>query len=203
MNEQEFRERFERAVGAPPLLDRAKLAAAIQNPRKSSSAVALGSIAATLAIIAAGVFTGWRLLTPSRGTAGHPPVSRSSSTPAPTSGNTRLVCGVIPVIVQLESGPPGKLAYGTGFLDTSTGHFTADTSASISGLPGGDFPGTIAKPPQPSHPSFYSWALRRWLPVLASEVSVHRVILPMASSARLGSITRWTELRLGETAASG
>jgi hypothetical protein len=137
---------------------------ALSNAGRRGRFLAVGPIVATVGLVLVAAFTGWRLVGQSSRTAEPRPTNNAPSA-TPAIGATPSVCSVMPVIVQLESGPPGQYRYPAGFLDTSTGTYTPDPTASVAGLPGGDFPGTDAKPPQPSHPTFYSWALRRWLPV--------------------------------------
>jgi hypothetical protein len=73
----------------------------------------------------------------------------------------------LPVVVTSEAAPPATLATEVGFVDTSTGRYTKDASASVAGLPGGDSPGSDTKPgsARPAEPTYYSSRLRHWLPV--------------------------------------
>jgi hypothetical protein len=73
----------------------------------------------------------------------------------------------LPVVVTSEAGPPSQLATEAGFVDTSTGRYVKDASASVAGLPGGASPGSGTKPGSagPAVPTEYSAPLRRWLPV--------------------------------------
>jgi hypothetical protein len=78
----------------------------------------------------------------------------------------------LPVVVMLEGRPPQpQLKTEAGFVDTRSGQYTKDGSASVAGLPGGGFPGTSLKPSQPSAPVQYSDALRRWIPVGGSSLA--------------------------------
>jgi hypothetical protein len=78
----------------------------------------------------------------------------------------------LPVVVMLEGRPPQpQLKTEAGFVDTRSGQYAKDGSASVAGLPGGGFPGTSLKPSQPSAPVQYSDALRRWIPVWGSSLA--------------------------------
>jgi hypothetical protein len=78
----------------------------------------------------------------------------------------------LPVVVMLEARPPQpQVKTEAGFVDTRSGRYTRDGSASVAGLPGGGSPGTSLKPSQPSAPVQYSEALRRWLPIGGSSVA--------------------------------
>jgi hypothetical protein len=98
------------------------------------------------------------------------PAASPSPSPIPTPRplavdpfNCRL-----PVLVELGSGPPSHVANEVGFIDTHTGRYVRDRSASVAGLPGDASPsGTslLAKP------ASYSAAARRWLPVSAPQVA--------------------------------
>lgn len=164
MNEREFRDRVKHALGTPPGVDLARIQSGVANAGRRGRLAAAGPIAVTIVLIVVGAFTGWRLVGPPQRTAA-PRTSISPPSPPATPAGTPSVCTVMPAQVELESEPPGQLAYVLGFLDTSSGAFTADRTASVAGLPGGGFPGTVAKPSAPSHPTFYSWTLHRWLPV--------------------------------------
>src|SRR6202011_2337869 len=52
-----------------------------------------------------------------------------------------------------------------GFVDTRTGQYVKDNSASIAGLPGGAFEGTDVKRFRAAAPVYYSEVVKRWLPV--------------------------------------
>ena len=70
----------------------------------------------------------------------------------------------LPVVAIRESGPPTQMDSQAGFVDTKTGAFTKDTSASVAGLPGGGSAGSSLKAAQPSVPQQYSPGVKRWLP---------------------------------------
>lgn len=72
----------------------------------------------------------------------------------------------LPVVVMRESGRPKPQGVSeVGFVNTATGQYSKDPSASVQGLPGGGSPATIMKPGGPAMPAWYSPALGRWLPV--------------------------------------
>lgn len=78
----------------------------------------------------------------------------------------------LPVLLSLEAGPPSPVYQNeAGFVDTRTGRYVADATASVAGLPGGGSPGTNIKPAFPASPTSYDAALGRWLPVDRASVS--------------------------------
>lgn len=90
-------------------------------------------------------------------------VPSAHSTPASAAvdpTNCRL-----PVVVTLEAGPPARLETEAGFVETRTGRYIRDGSASVAGLPGGGSPGSDMKPSRPAAPASYSKSFHRWLPV--------------------------------------
>jgi len=90
-----------------------------------------------------------------------PAVTATVVPTAVNASNCRL-----PVIVMRESGRPRPQGVSeVGFVDTATGQYSKDASASVQGLPGGGSPPTIMKTGQPAMPAWYSHALGRWLPV--------------------------------------
>src|SRR4030088_1334816 len=92
------------------------------------------------------------------------PAVTPSASPAPVvvdPSSCRL-----PVSVERGSGPPSRLANEVGFIDTRTGRYTRDASASVSGPPGRD---PLAGASDVA--TYYSPALKRWLPVSAGEVA--------------------------------
>ena len=76
-----------------------------------------------------------------------------------------------------------------GFVNTATGQYTKDASASVAGLPGCESAPTIMKPGRLSTPAAYSQALGRWLPVDSKSVApdglsyVWERLLPAGSNA--------------------
>lgn len=167
MNEEQFRERFRRALGEPAPSDlRSRLEAGLSARRSRPFSSALGLIAATLWLLIVAGFLGWRLY--ERATS---PATVKPSTPAtaaPTSAMDPSNCR-LPVVVIPASGP--LTATEVGFVDTRTGQYVKDSAASIAGLPGGAFEGTNVKPPLPAAPAHYCAAARRWLPVSGSSVA--------------------------------
>lgn len=132
---------------------------------------AFGPIAATLALVVVGGVVGWRLVSQHAVT---PSVVKPSATATalPTVAVIDPLNCRLPVFVTLESGPPLQLKREAGFIDTHTGHYAIDRSASVAGLPGGGSPGTTSgKPAQPATPLWYSESLGRWLPVGPPAVS--------------------------------
>ncbi|HET9847750.1 MAG TPA: hypothetical protein VFR68_04255, partial [Candidatus Dormibacteraeota bacterium] len=172
MREEEFKERFQQAVGPAPAINRARLETALSGPARASRSLALGSIAATVALVAVAGFAGWRLVDQhTRSAASKPSPVAATLTPAISALNVAAPGCRMPVVVSLESGPPGQLQIRAGFINTGTGQYTPDPSASVAGLPGGALIGTKVKPSRPSAPSFYSETLHRWLPVDHRSVS--------------------------------
>jgi len=142
---------------------------AARETRGSTRRLPLRSLALTVGLVLVAAFAGWRLTEQHVRSASVTP-SPANATAAPFVASGQTQCRM-PVVVMLESGPPGQGQTGTGFLDTGTGQYTADPTASVAGLPGGAFAGTVGKPPSPSTPVFYSESLHRWLPVEGSNVS--------------------------------
>ncbi len=101
----------------------------------------------------------------------HARISSPTFTPASTPG-TKVPVVVdpsncrLPVSVERGGGTPYQLAGEVGFVDTRTGRYTRDASASVAGLPGRD-PLAGAS----DVPSYYSPVVRRWLPVSAGQVA--------------------------------
>lgn len=138
-------------------------------PRLTS---AFGPIAASLALVMVAGVVGWRLVGQRATTEGPLKPSISANARPTVAGIDPLNCK-LPVLVTSEAGPPvPQLKREVGFIDTHTGHYTKDGSASVAGLPGGGSPGTTSgKPAQPSTPLWYSASLGRWLPVYSPSVS--------------------------------
>jgi hypothetical protein len=175
VNEEQFRERFREAIGTAPVSDLSRrIEAALSASPARRRRLALGSIAATLALVLVGTFAGWRLIGQHARPASVKALpTRTAPTPAAAASNVALPVCRMPVIVSLESGPPAQLQTGPGFITTETGQYTPDSSASVTGLPGGAVIGTNLKPnsSRSAAPAFYSESLRRWLPVDARSVS--------------------------------
>lgn len=165
MNEEEFRTRLRGALGEPPSSDlrrglEARLTAGPTRPRSS----VLGPLAATLALLTIASVVGWRLVY--QRTNVPATVKRSTvATPLPTAPAVDPLSCRLPVVIMRESGPPGQLTTEAGFVDTRSGQYAKDTSASIAGLPGGAFEGTDVKPFRAAAPVYYSEVVKRWLPM--------------------------------------
>jgi hypothetical protein len=87
------------------------------------------------------------------------PSPSPAATPTPQAVNPSDC--LLPVQVESGSGPPSRVAYQVGFVNTRTGMYTRDITASVNGLPGREPSGNAYGPP----PTSYSPALQRWLPV--------------------------------------
>jgi hypothetical protein len=168
MNEEQFRTRLRGALGEPPASDltrglEARLSA---GPARRASSV-LGPLAATLALLTIAGAVGWRLIY--QRTNAPATVKGSIATAAPTVVPTAAAVDPLncrlPVVIMRESGPPGQFASEPGFVDTRSGQYVKDTTASIAGLPGGTFEGTDVKPFRAAAPAYYSQDVKRWLPV--------------------------------------
>ena len=167
MNEEQFRTRLQGALGDPPPGDlrrglEARLAARARRPRYS----VLGPLAATLALLTIAGAVGWRLVyqrTNAPATVKHSMVA--TPTLVPTAATVDPLNCRLPVVILRESGPPMQFVTEPGFVETRTGQYTKDTSASIAGLPGGAFEGTDVKPSRGSAPAWYDDVVKRWLPV--------------------------------------
>jgi hypothetical protein len=165
MNEDQFRRRLRGALGEPPPSDlrRGLEARLTADPARPSSSV-LGPLAATLALLTIAAAVGWRLVY--QRTNVPATVKRSTvATPLPTAAAVDPLNCRLPVVIMRESGPPGQLVTEPGFVDTSTGQYVKDSSASIAGLPGGAFEGTDVKPFRAAAPVYYSEVVKRWLPM--------------------------------------
>jgi hypothetical protein len=94
----------------------------------------------------------------------HVRISSPTLTPASTPG-TKVPVVVdpsncrLPITVERGAGPPSQLAREVGFVDTRSGRYTNDASASVAGLPG-RASGSGAS----DVPGYYSAAVQRWLP---------------------------------------
>ena len=165
MNEEQFRTRLRDALGEPPPADlrRGVEARLTAGPSRHRSSV-LGPLAATLAFLTIAGAVGWRLVylrTNAPATVNRPTVA----TPAPSAAAVDPLNCRLPVVITRESGPPLQLVTEPGFVDTRTGQYVKDNSASIAGLPGGAFEGTDVKPFRAAAPVYYSEVVKRWLPV--------------------------------------
>jgi hypothetical protein len=126
----------------------------------------LGPLAATLALLTIAGAVGWRLVY--QRTNAPATVKRATATAAPLVPTAAAIDPLncrLPVVITRESGPPLQLVTEPGFVDTRTGQYVKDNSASIAGLPGGAFEGTDVKPFRAAAPVYYSEVVKRWLPV--------------------------------------
>ena len=173
MNEEQFRERLKEALGSTPVSDLSgRIEAAVAGPRSRPRLRPIGSLAATAAILLVGVFAGWRLVDQHRQPASVKAGVKGIPTAVPSVNHSaNLAVCRMPVVVMQESGPPGQLRNEAGFIDTGTGQYTTDRSASVVGLPGGAFVGSDVKPSRPATPAFFSEILHRWLPVDERSIS--------------------------------
>jgi hypothetical protein len=170
MNETRFRNLINGAIGdepAPPWLAakvRGRLLAPTGNQMRGRVMLA---IAAMAILLIAGLVE--QQIVTRRSAVITVPAATPSATPAPSPvaaldpSNCRL-----PVVVERGSGPPTQLATEVGFVDTRTGLYTKDDSASVAGLP-------VSSPPwgpvDKGSAAYYSWALHRWLPVGAPQIA--------------------------------
>jgi hypothetical protein len=168
VNEHEFKTRFRHAVGEPPPMDVHRLEALLGARPRRRWPGAIGSIAATLVILTAGAWAGWRLVLERNII---PAAPTPSATPQPTPAAVDASHCRLPVVVRRESGPPGQVATEPGFVDTRTGTYVTDRAASIAGLPGGAFEGTDVKPAYPAAAAWYDETVGRWLPVAPPAVA--------------------------------
>jgi hypothetical protein len=172
MNEQQFRMRLRGALGEPPPGDlrrglEARLAAGPSRPRLS----ALGPLAATLALLIVAGAVGWRLVYQRTNAPANDKGSTAVPKPVATSAAVDPLNCRLPVVIMRESGPPGQMVTEPGFVDTRSGQYVKDNTASIAGLPGGAFEGTDVKPSRPAAPVYYSDVAKRWLPVSRTVVA--------------------------------
>jgi hypothetical protein len=132
-------------------------------PSRRRLTSAFGPIAATLALVMVAGVVGWRLVGQRATTQG--PVNASPTETVPNAAVVDPMNCKLPVVVLRQAGPPGQQRREVGFVDTHSGRYTMDGSASIGGLPGGGFGAIAGKPAQPAMPVSYSPPLGRWLPV--------------------------------------
>jgi hypothetical protein len=138
-------------------------------PSRRRLASAFGPIAATLALVMVAGVVGWRLVGQRSTTEG--PVKPPTLKTVPNASVVDPSNCKLPVVVLLQAGPPGQQRREVGFVDTHSGRYAMDGSASVAGLPGGGFGAIAGKPAQASQPVWYSASLRRWLPVGGNNVA--------------------------------
>jgi hypothetical protein len=139
-------------------------------PPRRRLASAFGPIAATVALVMVAGAVGWRLAG-QEGTTEHPVKPSVTAKGLPTAAVVDPLNCTLPVVVLLQAGPPGQQRREVGFIDTHSGQYARDGSASVAGLPGGGFGPVAGKPAQPATPVSYSASLGRWLPVFPASVS--------------------------------
>ncbi len=139
-------------------------------PSRRRLAPVFGAVAATLALVMVAGVVGWRLVS-QRATTPSVVKPSATATARPTVAAIDPLNCRLPVVVLLQAGPPGQQRQEVGFIETRTGQYAKDESASVAGLPGGGSPAIAGKPAQPATPWSYSASLGRWLPVLPFSVS--------------------------------
>lgn len=94
--------------------------------------------------------------------------ARPTPIPTTTRASIDLPKCRLPVMVTIGA----QLKSEVGFVDTRSGHYTKDGSASVAGLPVREGGISVGKPPGgPPAPAWYSAALRRWIPVGGSSLA--------------------------------
>jgi hypothetical protein len=94
--------------------------------------------------------------------------ARPTPIPTTTRASVDFLNCRLPVVVN--SGE--QLKSEVGFVDTRSGHYTKDGSASVAGLPVREGGISVGKPSGgPPAPAWYSAALRRWIPVGGSSLA--------------------------------
>lgn len=158
MNENEFRERLRGALGEPPPLSSPVLA-----PSRAGLARAyprgMAVLAFVLALLLVIVLVATRVAMRPQGT--NLPAAKPS--PVAQAAPDSLPCA-LPVVAVSEAENPGQnpvISMSPGFVNIPAGGFQVDPSAAIGDLPIGS----------PASPSFYSAALKRWVPASARMMS--------------------------------
>jgi hypothetical protein len=94
--------------------------------------------------------------------------ARPTPIPTTTRASVDFLNCRLPVVVNGGA----QLKSEVGFVDTRSGHYTKDGSASVAGLPVREGGISVGKPPGgPPAPAWYSAALRRWIPVGGSTLA--------------------------------
>jgi hypothetical protein len=94
--------------------------------------------------------------------------ARPTPIPTTTGASVDFLNCRLPVVVNGGA----HLTSEVGFVDTRSGHYTKDGSASVAGLPVREGGISVGKPPGgPPAPAWYSAALRRWIPVGGSSLA--------------------------------
>src|SRR5947209_770100 len=160
MREEEFRERLRGALGEPP----ASLGAPMLGRPPSSGATRtyprlMGLLAIGVAVLLILVLVGSRVTLRPRGNVLPAATPSAIAQLAPDSMPCHLAVNAIS-----EAANPGQssaISSTMGFVNIPSGVFQVDSKAKVNDLPGGS----------PSGPSFYSAALKRWLPSTARTTS--------------------------------
>src|SRR5437868_6064238 len=122
MREDEFRARLRGALGEPPHLAPPELGApAHRSPRTDT--VAMGVLAATLAVVLVAVLVSTRVLL--HPTGGLVPAASPSPVSRPTAAPGSFPCA-LPVVVTVEADNQGQnplIASGNGFLNLPAGAY--------------------------------------------------------------------------------
>ncbi|TMF43306.1 MAG: hypothetical protein E6I23_11000 [Chloroflexi bacterium] len=158
MRENDFRDRLRDALGDPPPLS-APLLTPSDGAARRAYPRGMAVLAFVLAVLLVLVLVATRVALRPQGT-NLPAVKPSPvAQPAPDS----FPCA-LPVVVTSEAGNPGQGAViraSLGFVNIPGGGFQVDPSASVGDLPQGG----------PGSPSFYSAALKRWVPASGRTMS--------------------------------
>ncbi len=160
MDESRFRDLMREAIGdepMPPWLAsavRSRLAAREPARRDFRLVYAAAAAVVVVALLAAGLIV--PQLLPVRNHSVVPATASPSPVASPTAAAVDAAHCTLPVSVEIGSGPPSRISHEYGFIDTQTGPFTVDGSASLDGLPYSTY--------SPAELLYYSRQARRWLP---------------------------------------
>ena len=93
----------------------------------------------------------------------------------------------LPVVVMREAGPPYQFASEPGFVNTGTGQYLKDGTASIADLPDASVGNTIRGQSLHAEPAWYDAPAKRWLPTKLVAPDGHsylwRRLLPQGSTS--------------------
>lgn len=194
MNEERFRELMRLAVGdegVPPWLNHA-VRARIERPAQPQSRIQLLALVAALLVFAVLVIAvGPRILNGSRSiTPGGAATSGRFATPSPVEA---LSCSLPVIIYDQIPGPDpsqpwaggSELAKLWGLVNTRTGQFTSDLSASRAR----QLPGDHAAPQKQA--LSYSPEARRWLPVNPERISPDGMSYAYLGDAKARKLMRY------------
>jgi hypothetical protein len=157
MDEARFRALIREAIGEesmrPWLASAVRTRLAAREPARRDLRLVYAAMAAVVALLAAALVV--PQLVPSRSTVVVPATSPSPVV-SPTPAAVDPASCTLPVSVEIGSGPPAHITHEYGFVDTQTGRFTVDGSASLDGLPYSSYSQAMLV--------YYSRQARRWLP---------------------------------------